>query len=35
MPDGIDQLGTKLAEALTPRRTDVVTVSYGTVKAVN
>lgn len=35
MPDGIDQLGTKLAEALAPRRSDLVTVSYGTVKAVN
>ena len=35
MPDGIDQLGTKLAEALAPKRQDLVTVSYGTVKAVN
>lgn len=35
MPDGIDQLGTKLAEALAPKRRDLVTVSYGTVKAVN
>lgn len=35
MPDGIDQLGTKLAEALAPKRSDLVTVSYGTVKAVN
>lgn len=35
MPDGMQQLGTKLAEALAPRRSDLVTVSYGTVKAVN
>ena len=35
MPDGIQQLGTQLAEALAPRRSDLVTVSYGTVKAVN
>lgn len=35
MPDGIDQLGTKLAEALAPKRRELVTVSYGTVKAVN
>lgn len=35
MPDGIDQLGTKLAEALAPKRQELVTVSYGTVKAVN
>lgn len=35
MPDGIDQLGTKLAEALAPKRQELVTVSYATVKAVN
>ena len=35
MPDGIQQLGTQLAEALAPKRSDLVTVSYGTVKAVN
>lgn len=35
MPDGIQQLGTQLAEALAPKRRDLVTVSYGTVKAVN
>ena len=35
MPDGMQQLGTQLAEALAPRRSDLVTVSYGTVKAVN
>lgn len=35
MPDGIQQLGAQLAEALAPRRSDLVTVSYGTVKAVN
>lgn len=35
MPDGMQQLGTQLAEALAPKRSDLVTVSYGTVKAVN
>lgn len=35
MPDGMQQLGAQLAEALAPRRSDLVTVSYGTVKAVN
>lgn len=35
MPDGIQQLGTQLAKALAPKRSDLVTVSYGTVKAVN
>ena len=35
MMDGMQQLGTQLAEALAPRRSDLVTVSYGTVKAVN
>lgn len=35
MPDGMQQLGTQLAEALAPKRSDLVTVSYGTVKSVN
>lgn len=35
MPDSIQQLGTQLAFALAPKRRELVTVSYGTVKAVN
>lgn len=35
MPDGMQQLGTQLAFALAPKRQELVTVSYGTVKAVN